>query len=128
MFAEFIKHSSARPAHRLHVLEGHKLAHQAEPRCVICALPATSSFAAHSYRLYTCDNCDFVFLDPAVAKSVRCEALCDDAYFRSGGAGYSNYLADCDVAAGTRQSLRFTACGGWRAKGPRRWIGGGVHP
>src|SRR5664280_28434 len=97
MFAEVIKHSAVRLAHRLHVLEVHKLAHQAEPRGVICALSVTSSFAAHRYRLYTCDNCDFVFRDPAVAKSLRCEALFDDQYFRSGGACYSSYLADATL-------------------------------
>jgi hypothetical protein len=108
-----------------------RLAHnsdQAGPRCVICTLPVTSSFAAHSYRLYTCDNCDFVFLEPSVAKSLRCEALFDDTYFRSGVAGYSNYFADATLLQEHGNRYGFTACEGWRVTRPRRWSGGRFHP
>lgn len=116
MFAEVVKHSAEQLAHRLHVLAANRLAHKAEPRCVICALPVTSSFAVHSYRLYTCGNCDFVFLDPAVAKSLRCEALCDDDYFRSGGSGCWNYLADATLLQehGNRYGLLLAEAGARR--------------
>ncbi len=89
--------------------------HAPARRCTICEREATSSFHAQSYRLFTCAQCDYAFLDPAVAHALRTETLFDDAYFRGGGdgAGYTNYLAESRLlrAHGARYGRLLRAAG-----------------
>jgi SAM-dependent methyltransferase len=111
--------------------------------CIICHYKTRSHFLVRGYRLFVCKRCDYVFIDPTVARSLSSSSLFDDAYFTGGGAGYANYLAEGELlqahgrrygtllaAAGVRDVLDVGAAAGFILRGLQEagLRGAGIEP
>jgi SAM-dependent methyltransferase len=90
-----------------------EVARESTRSCTICKRDASASFRAQRYRLFSCEHCDYAFLDPAITAALSVETIFDDAYFCGGGAGYTNYLAEERLlrAHGTRYGRLLRAAG-----------------
>ena len=112
--------------------------------CPLCRAPAKQVFEKYGVWIRECQACSHRYAAPEQPQEEHVATLYDDDYFFGGGAGYDDYLSECDllVAHGRRYAKvlsRFTepglildvgAAAGFVLKGfvDAGWPGQGVEP
>ncbi len=62
--------------------------------CPICRGESAPVFEKDSHAICDCMVCDHRFTQPSWPREIHVQAVYSDDYFQSGGAGYSDYLAE----------------------------------
>jgi 2-polyprenyl-3-methyl-5-hydroxy-6-metoxy-1,4-benzoquinol methylase len=63
-------------------------------QCPICGADSSPVFEKDGHNICDCTRCDHRFTQPASQPETHVQSVYGDDYFQSGGAGYSDYLAE----------------------------------